>query len=215
MVALPIKTCYDETTDTSTAEQLSLSLRYYDQKLNDIREDFLTFIETVSCTGETTLNIILDYLTTHNLLFYNCVGHAYDGGSNMAGIYEELYIPIVNTLDKFRYGILKDSLAEQLYHVITNFQHIISTCISCFLLSDIVPVSRMLQTETLDFYSIMCLKSERIILLSKLQPKVIVNEKPFELTKHLLKQFADRTPSPLQLNSELGRWQENVMICLK
>ncbi|CAF1358463.1 unnamed protein product, partial [Rotaria sordida] len=204
-----------ETTDTSTAEQLSLSLRYYDQKLNDIREDFLTFIETVSCTGETTLNIILDYLTTHNLLFYNCVGHAYDGGSNMAGIYEELYIPIVNTLDKFRYGILKDSLAEQLYHVITNFQHIISTCISCFLLSDIVPVSRMLQTETLDFYSIMCLKSERIILLSKLQPKVIVNEKPFELTKHLLKQFADRTPSPLQLNSELGRWQENVMICLK
>ncbi|CAF1272425.1 unnamed protein product, partial [Rotaria sordida] len=140
-----------ETTDTSTAEQLSLSLRYYDQKLNDIREDFLTFIETVSCTGETTLNIILDYLTTHNLLFYNCVGHAYDGGSNMAGIYEELYIPIVNTLDKFRYGTLKDSLAEQLYHVITNFQHIISTCISCFLLSDIVPVSRMLQTETLDF----------------------------------------------------------------
>ncbi|CAF1369315.1 unnamed protein product [Rotaria sordida] len=88
MVALSIKTCYDETTDTSTAEQLSLSLRYYDQKLNDIREDFLTFIETVSCTGETILNIILDYLTTHNLPFYNCVGQAYDGGSNMAGIYE-------------------------------------------------------------------------------------------------------------------------------
>ncbi|CAF4361047.1 unnamed protein product [Rotaria sordida] len=63
----------------------------------------------------------------------------------------ELYIPIVNTLDKFRYGTLNDSFAEQLYHVITNFQHIISTCISCFLLSDIVPVSRMLQTETLDF----------------------------------------------------------------
>ncbi|CAF3938365.1 unnamed protein product [Rotaria sordida] len=88
MVALTIKTCHDETTDTSTAEQLSLSLRYYDQKLNDIREDFLTFIETVSCTGETILNIILDYLTTHNLPFYNCVGQAYDGGSNMAGIYE-------------------------------------------------------------------------------------------------------------------------------
>jgi hypothetical protein len=42
----------DETTDTSTAEQLSLSLRYYDEKTNDIREDFLAFIETVSCTGE-------------------------------------------------------------------------------------------------------------------------------------------------------------------
>ncbi|CAF1368897.1 unnamed protein product [Didymodactylos carnosus] len=65
----------------------------------------------------------------------------------------ELYIPIVNTLDKFRYGTLKDSTAEQLYHAITNFQHIISTCISCFLLSDIVPISRLLQTETLDFSS--------------------------------------------------------------
>ncbi|CAF4623828.1 unnamed protein product, partial [Didymodactylos carnosus] len=206
----------------------SLSLRYYDKKTNDIREDFLTFIETVSCTGETIANIILDYLTTHNLPFDNCVGQAYDGGSNMAGIYRgcqaliklkcpdaeyyhcsnhclnlalvdscsisqirnmmgtikkiinffkdspkrmfalrseitdyqgeyicltnkkrllslcdtrwvdrntsvetflELYIPIVNTLDKFRYGTLKDSTAEQLYHAITNFQHIISTCI--------------------------------------------------------------------------------------
>jgi len=36
----------------------------------------------------------------------------------------ELYTPIVNTLDKFRYGILKDSTAEQLYHAIINFQHI-------------------------------------------------------------------------------------------
>ncbi|CAF3121377.1 unnamed protein product, partial [Rotaria sp. Silwood2] len=46
-------------------------------------------------------------------------------------------------------------------------------------------------------------------------PEVIINEKQFELTKHLLKQFADRIPSPLQLNSELERWQKNVMICLK
>ncbi|CAF4526578.1 unnamed protein product, partial [Rotaria sp. Silwood2] len=389
----------DETTDTSTAEQLSLSLRYYDQKTNDIREDFLTFIETVSCTGETISNLILDYLTTHNLPFHNCVGQAYDGGSNMAGIYQgcqalikqkcpdaeyyhcsnhclnlalikscsilqirnmmgtikeiinffkdsakrmhalrseitdyqgeyvcltnkkrlislcdtrwidrntsietflELYIPIVNTLDKFRHGTLKDSTAEQLYYAITNFQHIISTCISCFLLSDIVPVSRMLQIETLDFssanqhvddlletfeqrkqqtqayfhniiyshadelckelfvtpsisrYSILALrqknmpicdpeqfycehvylpfleeliknikvrlcvlKNERIILLSKLRPEVIINEKPFELTKHLLKQFADRIPSPLQLNSELERWQKKCNDLLK
>ncbi|CAF1368877.1 unnamed protein product, partial [Didymodactylos carnosus] len=73
--------------DETTAEQLSLSLRYYDKKKNDIREDFLTPIETVSCTGETIANIILDYLTMHNLPFDNCVGKAYNGGSNMAGIY--------------------------------------------------------------------------------------------------------------------------------
>jgi hypothetical protein len=46
---------------------------------------------------------------------------------------------------------IKDSTAEQLYHAITNFEQIVSTCISCFLLSDIVPLSRLLQTETLDF----------------------------------------------------------------
>ncbi|CAF2610903.1 unnamed protein product [Rotaria sp. Silwood2] len=384
----------DETTDTSTTEQLSISLRYYDKKTNDIREDFLTFIETVSCTGETIANVILDYLTTYNLPFDNCVGQSYDGGSNMSGIYRgcqalirkkcpdadyyhcsnhclnlalmnscsilqirnmmgtikeiinffrdsakrmhalrseitnyqgeyicltnkkrllslcdtrwidrntsieaflELYIPIANTLDKFRYGTLKDPRAEQLYHAIINFQHIISTCISCFLLSDIAPISRLLQTETLDFSSAnryvddlldtfeqrkhrardyfhnvinshaheLCkelfvtpsiprhsvlalrkqnmsicdpeefycdhaylpflnelinntksrlsgLKSERIILLSKLRPEVIVNEKPFELAKHLSKQFADRLPSPLQLNSELARWQKKM-----
>ncbi|CAF3049757.1 unnamed protein product [Rotaria sp. Silwood2] len=222
------------------------------KKTNDIREDFLTFIETVSCTGETIANVILDYLTAHNLPFDNCIGQAYDGGSNMADIYRgcqrlikqkcpdaeyyhcsnhclnlalmnscsisqirnmmgtikeiinfftdsskrlhalrseitdyqgkyicltnksrllslcdtrwidgntsietflELYIPIVNTLDKFRYGTLKDSTVEQLYHAVNNFQHIISTCISWFLLSDIIPISRLLQTETLNFSS--------------------------------------------------------------
>ncbi|CAF4591068.1 unnamed protein product, partial [Didymodactylos carnosus] len=212
----------------------------------------------------------------------------------------ELYIPIVNTLDKFRYGTLKDSTAEQLYHAITNFQHIISTCIPCFLLSDIVPISRLLQTETLDFssanryvdnlldifeqrkrqaqdyfhnvvyshvdelckelfitpsiprHSILALrkknmsicdpeqfycdhiylpfldelinniksrlsglKSERIILLSTLRPERIINEKLFELTKHLSKQFADRLPSPLQLNSEIERWHKKCNDLIK
>ncbi len=63
----------DETTDTSTAEKWSLSLRYDDEKTNDIREDFLTFIETVSCTGETIADIIRDYLTMYNLPFDNCL----------------------------------------------------------------------------------------------------------------------------------------------
>jgi hypothetical protein len=43
----------DETTDALTAEQLTLSLRYYDEKTDDIRKDFLAFMENVSCTGET------------------------------------------------------------------------------------------------------------------------------------------------------------------
>jgi len=35
------------------------------------------------------------------------------------------------------------------------------------------------------------------------------------LTKHLLKQFADRLPSPLQLNSELERWHKKCNDLLK
>ncbi|CAM4768899.1 unnamed protein product [Rotaria magnacalcarata] len=389
----------DETTDASTVEQVSFSIRYYDNKTNDIREDFLAFIETVSCTGESISNIILDYLRAYNLPFDNCIGQAYDGASNMAGIYRgcqalikqkcpdadyyhcsnhclnlalidscgiahirnmmgtikevinffsdspkrmqalrseindyqgeyvsltnkkrlislcdtrwvdrntsietflELYIPIINTLDKFRHGKLKDPTAEQLFHAINNFQHIISTCISCFLLSDIVPISRLLQTETLDFSSanqhveellhkfeqrklqaqdyfdnviyshagelckelfvtptiprhavlsyrkqntpvpnpeifycdrvylpfldelinnisgrLSSLKCERIILLSKLRPELILRENSFELSKSLSKQFADRLPSPLQLNSELERWQKKCNDLLK
>jgi len=389
----------DETTDTSTAEQLSISLRYYDEKTEDIREDFLAFIETISCTGESIADIISDYLKEHNLPFENCIGQAYDGGSNMSGIYQgcqaimkqkcpdadyyhcsnhclnlalvdscsitqirnmigtikevinffkhspkrmfalrseitqyqgeyifstnkkrllslcdtrwvdrntsietfvEMYIPIVNTLDKFRIGALKDSTAEQLYHSITNFQHIVTTCISCFLLSDIVPLSRLLQSETLDFsianryvddlldtfehrkrqahdyfhniiyshvnelckelfvepsiprHSILVLrrknisisdpeefyrdyvylpflnelisnihrrlsilKNPRIILLSKLRPEIIVQEKSFELTLQLLKQFCNHLPCPLQLNSELQRWQKKCEELIK
>jgi len=41
------------------------------------------------------------------------------------------------------------------------------------------------------------LKSKRVILLSKLWPKEIINETSFELTKHLSKQVADHLPSTL------------------
>ncbi|CAF4579543.1 unnamed protein product, partial [Didymodactylos carnosus] len=78
----------DETTDTSTTEQISFSLRYYDESTNDSREDFITFIDTVSCTGESIANIILDYLKRYSLPLDNCVGQAYDGASNMSDIYK-------------------------------------------------------------------------------------------------------------------------------
>ena len=77
----------DETTDTSIIGQLNLSKRYYDSKTNDIREDFLAFIETISCTGEAIANVTLHYFETYNLLFDNFVGQSFDGASNMVGIY--------------------------------------------------------------------------------------------------------------------------------
>ncbi|CAF3402606.1 unnamed protein product [Rotaria sp. Silwood2] len=61
----------------------------------------------------------------------------------------ELYVPILNTLDSLR--IEGDSTSEQLYHPINSFETIASSCIACFLLSEITPVSRILQTPTIDF----------------------------------------------------------------
>ncbi|CAF4546562.1 unnamed protein product, partial [Rotaria magnacalcarata] len=50
---------------------------------------------------------------------------------------------------------------------------------------------------------------------SKLRPELILRENSFELSKSLSKQFADRLPSPLQLNSELERWQKKCNDLLK
>jgi hypothetical protein len=62
-----------------------------------------------------------------------------------------LYIPIVNTLDKFRYATLKDPKAEQLYHAITNFQHIMSTYISCFLIIRYRPMKSFTTNRNIGF----------------------------------------------------------------
>ena len=77
----------DETTDTSTVEQLKFSIQYYDSKTSDITEDILAFIETISYPVEAIANVILHYLVTYNLLFDNFVGQSFDGASDMAGIY--------------------------------------------------------------------------------------------------------------------------------
>ena len=61
----------------------------------------------------------------------------------------ELYLPVVFTLDSLRInGYTK---AEQLYHAVNSFEHIVCTCIGCFLLSEITPLSRLLRKPTLDF----------------------------------------------------------------
>ena len=61
----------------------------------------------------------------------------------------ELYIPISNALDFLR--TQGDGPSQQLYHPVTSFETIICTCISSFLLSEITPLSRLLQTPTIDF----------------------------------------------------------------
>lgn len=61
----------------------------------------------------------------------------------------ELYVPISNTLDLLRtHG---DASSQQLYHPVTSFETIVCTCIASFLLSEITPLSRLLQTPTIDY----------------------------------------------------------------
>jgi hypothetical protein len=60
-----------------------------------------------------------------------------------------VYIPISNTLDYLRNE--GDLTSEQLYHPINSSETIVSACIACFLLSEITPLSRLLQTPTIDF----------------------------------------------------------------
>ncbi|CAG4944875.1 unnamed protein product [Colias eurytheme] len=87
---------FDETTDISATEQLSLSLRYL--KNNIIREDFVTFCDAYSdirkedvprsdeprLTGVALAHIVIDLCTKFGLDLSNCVGIGTDSCSVMA-----------------------------------------------------------------------------------------------------------------------------------
>jgi hypothetical protein len=102
----------DGTTDASTVEQLSFLVRFVDKNTKEIREDFLAFIPTSSCTGQAIADQILNCFARFSLLPGNCIGmflhntlsalflcrmftymsfsktlgQAYDGAPNMSGI---------------------------------------------------------------------------------------------------------------------------------
>ena len=75
----------DETTDVSTQQQLSICLRYYDEELQAIREDFVTLVHTMSATGAHIRDKIKEFLNNMGLSMQRLRGQGYDGGSNMKG----------------------------------------------------------------------------------------------------------------------------------
>nr|XP_023028330.1 zinc finger MYM-type protein 1-like [Leptinotarsa decemlineata] len=75
----------DDTTDVSVCEQLAICIRYFDEDLNEIQEDFLMFVVVIELTGENDTHHILKALENLNLDITLCRGQAYDGGSNMGG----------------------------------------------------------------------------------------------------------------------------------
>ena len=75
----------DEATDSSNREQLSIVLRFVDDKM-DVREEFMGFVECkTGVTGEALAGTILDILDEWKLDKQNLCGQAYDGAGSMAG----------------------------------------------------------------------------------------------------------------------------------
>lgn len=78
----------DETTDVSTQEQFSLSVRYVSHNTKDgykINEKFLQFVPLESTTGEVLGETLLKGLEECNLEIKDLRGQGYDGASAMSG----------------------------------------------------------------------------------------------------------------------------------
>ena len=75
----------DETTDVSTQQQLSICLRYFDDEILAVREDFVTFIHTSSATGAHLRDTIKKFLKKKGISLETLRGQGYAGGSNMKG----------------------------------------------------------------------------------------------------------------------------------
>uniref|UniRef100_A0A2S2QIH3 Repressor of the inhibitor of the protein kinase n=1 Tax=Sipha flava TaxID=143950 RepID=A0A2S2QIH3_9HEMI len=75
----------DETTDIGRIEQMSVCLRYYDQKDKKIREDFLEFTPAVDLSGKGLATLIMGCLQKNSIHCQFLVGQGYDGASAMSG----------------------------------------------------------------------------------------------------------------------------------
>lgn len=73
----------DETKDCSKKEQLSVVIRYIDEKAC-IHEHFLTYVEALDLTAEGLSNLILATLDEYQLDCSLMVSQGYDGASVMS-----------------------------------------------------------------------------------------------------------------------------------
>ena len=72
----------DEASDISCKEQLSLVIRFVDQK-SIIREEFLGFLHCKDGTsGKALANLIMDQLKELGIDIHDCHGQRYDGAGN-------------------------------------------------------------------------------------------------------------------------------------
>jgi len=74
----------DETRDVSNKEQLSVCIRWVDEKFQ-VNEDFLCLADVDSTSSSTILTVIKDILIRLSLPIAQCRGQCYDGAANMMG----------------------------------------------------------------------------------------------------------------------------------
>lgn len=77
----------DETKDIASHEQVSLVLRYVDEKFN-VYERFIGFERTATMTGEALAELLIKWLNKLDLKLEYLVGQCYDGAGNMRGEYQ-------------------------------------------------------------------------------------------------------------------------------
>ena len=73
----------DETTDVSVTEQMSVCVRYIVD--NEIRKDFIGFVELPKTNAETITNKLIESLQQWNLDLTKWRGKGFDGASTMSG----------------------------------------------------------------------------------------------------------------------------------
>lgn len=75
----------DETTDVANIEQFSLCFRYYDAKVQRVREDFLCFVPVIDVTGKSLAETLMQSMQNLGINTERLVGQGYDGAKAMSG----------------------------------------------------------------------------------------------------------------------------------
>ena len=81
----PFSLLADECKDVSKKEQMSIVLRYVDNRSGDIHERFLKYVEATSLSAESLSTYLLDTLREFQLDPKQIVSQGYDGASLMSG----------------------------------------------------------------------------------------------------------------------------------
>ncbi|XP_029340930.1 zinc finger MYM-type protein 1-like [Acyrthosiphon pisum] len=128
----------DETTDIAQIEQFSICIRYFEEELVILREDFLTFVPVHDVTGHGLATVLLNTLKELGLDLDKLRGQGYDGAATMSGNFRGVQAIVKNSYPKALYThcvshslnlCLSDAAKTQ---AIRNSFSIISDCCAFF-----------------------------------------------------------------------------------